>query len=112
MLYNVQCSDIGFIVRIIARLLKYLHFLIPILLIVLIIIDMVKVFIGTADDKAKSEAFNKMIKRVIYAVIIFLIPTILFFIFEKIDTFKSTKEGKSNVSATSWYRCFMDEYNK
>ena len=112
MFLDVACKDIGFIVRILAKLLKYFHFIIPILIIVLVVFDLVKVVVGGADDKAKKDAMDKVVKRIIYAVIIFLVPTILFFIFDKVDDFTSNSDSHSNVSATSWYKCFMEEYNK
>ncbi len=108
MILDVTCSDLSFILKIVAKLLKYLHYLIPALLILFVVIDIAKVIVGQADDKAKTEAFNKAVKRVIYAVIIFLVPTILFFILDKINNFNSSKDG--NVSATTGYECFMAEY--
>ena len=112
MLYTVACSDISFVVRIIAKIIKVIHFVVPILLIGFIIFDIAKVIIGSADDKAKTEMFNKIVKRIIYAVIIFLLPTILFFIFDKIEGFDSSNNGHSDVSATSWYSCFRSAYNE
>lgn len=110
MILDVACKDISFLLRIIAKLLKYLHFLIPIILILFVIFDIAKVVVGQADEKAKTEAFNKAVKRVIYAVIIFLTPTIVFFVLDKINSFNSSRDG--NVSATSGYDCFMAEYRK
>ena len=112
MLYTVACSDISFVIRIIAKLIKYIHFLVPILLIVLVIVDFAKLIIGNVDDKAKKDATSKMLTRVIYAVIIFLLPTIIFFIFDKIEGFDGSKDSHSDVTATSWYTCFRSAYNE
>ena len=110
MLYDVTCSDMGFLINIAAKLLRYLHFLIPILLIILVLYDVVRTFFGNIDDKAKKDMGSKILKRVIYAVIIFLIPTVLFFVFDKIRGV-NTGDSHSNVSETDWYDCFTSAYN-
>ena len=108
-LANVSCDDIGFIVRILAKLLKYIHYLVPMLLIVLVIIDIAKLVITNPDDKAKSTTFSKIGKRVIYSIIIFLLPTILFFIFDRIKGIGDS-DSHSDVNSTSWYGCFRSAY--
>ena len=105
------CTDIDFIVRILAKLLKLIHFVIPIILIVMLIIDISKVVITNPDDKVRSETFSKAIKRVIYAVIIFLVPTILFFVMDRISGL-NISGSHSDVSATNWYTCFKDAYDQ
>lgn len=107
----VGCKDAGFLIRIVVKLLKYLHIIIPALLIVLVVFDLSKVVIGQVDDKAKKDAVNKIVKRVIYSIIIFFIPTIIMFIFRKVDDIKPTSSG-SDESATTWITCFIDEYDK
>ena len=106
---NVSCDDIGFLVKIVANILKYLHYIIPMLLIVLIVYDMFKVFVGKADDKAKSDAFNIAVKRVIYAVIVFLIPSVLIFIFDKVDDL-ITRDNNLTTNPTTWVECFKEYY--
>ena len=110
MLSNINCSDISFVVNMGAKLLKYLHFLIPLLLIVLVIFDLVKAFTTQIDDKTKRELGNKVIRRVIYALIIFMVPTILFFIFDRIKGLDNG-DSQSDVSTTDWYQCFRDAYD-
>ena len=106
---NVSCNDIGFIVRILAKLLKYIHFLIPIFLIILVIVDIAKLVINNPDDKAKSKTFGNVVKRIIYAVIIFLLPTLVFFIMDGIKGVGDT-DSHSNINSTSWYDCFKSAY--
>lgn len=106
------CEDAGFIIRIIVKIVKYVHIIVPILLIVLITFDLFKVLVGTADEKAKSEAFNKAVKRFIYAAIVFLVPTIITFIFSKIEGISDDKSKATNTTSTSWISCWVSEYNK
>ena len=104
------CTDAGFLIRIIVKLFKYLRFLIPIILVVFITFDLFKVMTGDADDKAKKEAFSKAVKRMIYAVIIFFIPTIITIIFRNIQSV--SKDNKTSTDSTSWISCWLSEYNK
>lgn len=110
MISAVSCNDMGFLLRITVKLVKYLHIIVPILLIVFISIDLFKVVAGNADDKAKQEATGKAIKRVIYAVIVFLIPTILNFAFKTISKF--TNNDGTTTNSTSWMECWSAEYYK
>ena len=109
----VDCiNDLGFIMRIIVRLVYYVRILVPIILILLIVVDLAKVVTGNADDKAKSEAMNKAGKRIIYAVIIFLVPLVVNFIFKRIE---QVSPDKDNGTPTSWVGCwnyFNDEMRK
>ena len=104
----VDCENMGFIFRIVVKLLFYIRIIVPILLIVLIVFDLAKVVTGSADDKAKSEAVSKAGKRLIYAVLVFLIPTVINFIFKTIERYEP-KDG--NGTSTSWISCW-NYYNK
>ena len=106
-----MCLKAGFLLRIVAKLFKVLHWVIPILLIVLITFDFAKVIVGQADDKAKKEATTKAVKRLIYAVIIFLVPTIVSMIFTKIGK-SSTDTAHSGITATDYIRCWNYYYNQ
>ena len=110
MMENISCDNIGFIVKIIAKLIKFLHFVIPILLIVLIIYDIFKVVVGKADDKTKSDAFNIAAKRLIYAVIVFLIPTILIFVFRQLDSITNNSDKNLETTPVTWIDCFEKFY--
>ena len=100
------CERAGFILRILAQLLFYVRLIIPILLIVMVIFDVVKVVVGQADEKAKKEATDKIVKRLIYAIIIFLVPTLINFGFKLIEK-SIVKDGSS---ATNWVSCWTQYY--
>ncbi len=76
--------DLITIVGIVRWALRLICIAIPIILIVLVVIDLSKVVTaGNIDDKMKKEVSQKVVTRVVYSVLIFLVPTIvgLFFKF-------------------------------
>ena len=84
------CNGFLFIVRIIRNgLFPVLQIGIPIILIVLGTLDLGKAVISS-DDKAVKEAQGKLIKRCIYAILVFFIVTI-------VSTFCSFNKRKSNL---------------
>ena len=107
---NVSCDDIGFLVKIIANILKYLHIIIPLLLIVLIVFDIFKIVVGKADDKSKSDALNSVVKRFIYAIIIYLIPTLLIFVFKQVNSLITSSNENLQTNPTTWIDCFEKYY--
>ena len=55
---------------------------IPIILIVLIILDLAQlVTSGKLEEKEKKEVTSKIVSRIIFAVLIFLVPTIVRLVF-------------------------------
>ena len=108
---GVDCGKLGFVLRILAKLVYYVRIIVPIILIVMIIIDLAKVVVnGNADDKAKRDAFSKAVKRTIYAVLVFLIPVLINYIFKKVEDF-TTDNGGSSTTSTSWVSCWRQYYN-
>lgn len=105
------CTDASFILRIIVKLVKVMQLLIPILLIVLVSVDLFKIVAG-ADEKAKKENADRIVKRVIYAVIVFLVPVIINFIFRQIDPLTKTDSKVSTTTTTSWISCWNHYYNE
>ncbi len=107
-----MCKDAGFIIGTVANVIKIVRWVIPILLILYITFDLFKVVTTTPDDKAKREAFNKIIKRIIYAVIVFLVPTVINIVLLKIEPI--TRDGNGNITntSTSYLGCWNYYYNK
>ena len=105
------CGDAGFIIRIVVQLFKIVRVAVPIILIVMITIDLVKVVASpNADDKEKKEAFEKSIKRFLYAVLVFLLPTIINIILNKIEPL--TSDSTTDTTSTSWVGCWQRYYNE
>lgn len=76
----MQCTYLNPIISIIKTVLSIVQWAIPIILIVIGTFDMMKAVIASKEDEIKA-AQKLLIKRIVYAVIIFLIPTIVYFVF-------------------------------
>lgn len=82
---------------------KIIYFSIPILLVVLTTLDFLKC-IFSDDNKEMRKSFDKLTKRIVATVLIFLTPTILMFLIQLVgndeikscvDTFSSTENIKN-----------------
>ena len=105
----IDCvNNLGFIMRILVAVIKYVRIIVPIILIVMIIVDLTTGMIGSTDEKAKKEASSKAGKRLIYAIIVFLIPTVINIIFKNLD---SLVADDNKGTPTSWISCW-NYYNK
>ncbi len=96
-------NDFVAILRIIRWVVNIICFAVPIILIVLSILDIAKIVTaGNIDDKLKKEVSDRIVTRVIFSVIIFLVPTIvgLLFRFIPVDTKDATFEG------ATWSDCW------
>ena len=105
------CQDASIILKTVVAVVKIVRWVVPILLIVLITFDLVKAMTGNIDDKEKKEAFSKMVKRIIYALIVFLVPTLINFIFLQIAPVAKDTSGHSGTS-TSYLQCWNYYYNQ
>ena len=77
------------------------------LLIVLITIDVAKIVTaGNIDDKMKKEVGNKIVTRLIYALIIFLIPMIISMIFRILPS--GVKDATGAGDGGSWIECYNE----
>ena len=78
----------------------------PVILIILSTVDVAKIVTaGNLDEKMKKEVGNKLITRIIYAVVIFMIPIIVSFIFRILP--KSVQES-TNAGDASWWECWKE----
>lgn len=66
-------DDVAYVLN---KILKFMQILGPILVIVLSIVDLIKV-VTSADKDAMSKFLKTTVKRLIYAVLLFIFPTIL-----------------------------------
>ena len=100
-------ADFVAILKIVRWVVTLICFAIPIILIVLCILDIAKIVTaGNIDDKLKKEVTSKVVTRVIFAVLIFLVPTIVGLIFKLIPI----SDADKNVSVTgiggTWGDCW------
>ena len=78
---------------------------IPIVLIVLIILDLAKIVTsGKLEDKEKKEATSKIVSRIIFAVLIFLVPTIVRLIFGILPLPDNANTGEGSTWRDCWDR--------
>ena len=99
-----NCRGFGFIVRIIKNgLFPNLLIGIPLVLIVLGTLDLGKAVISS-DDKAVKEAQSKLIKRCIYAILVFFIVTLINLLFTMVGNIA----GDSAPGLTQWSNCWSN----
>ena len=100
----LSCSNLDFILRIVAYIFKFFQFVVPFIIIIMVAIDFLKTFFRP-DDKSSHELMARCGKRLLYALIIFLIPVVVRIIFRAIEEISPKGYGTDN-SATSWIECF------
>lgn len=102
---TIGCSDdLLTLLSIIKWGINLVCWITPIILIVLTTIDVAKVVTaGNLDDKMKKEVGNKLITRVIYAIVIFLIPIIVSTIFNLLP---SRVTDSTRAGDASWWECW------
>lgn len=97
-------EDMKVIFGFIQTIMNVIKWAIPIILIVMGTLDIAKIVIsGNQDEKEVKAATKKLTTRVIYAVIIFLIPTIVSLIFNLIPD--SVGAGK-DFNGNNWKDCW------
>lgn len=104
---NDKCGGLGPIVSIIRKVVGILHIIIPIALIAYGTIDLGKAVMAS-DDKQVKEAQGRLIKRCIYAVVIFLIPYLVSLIMGLVDVAANSGADTSvdNKNQTSYSDCW------
>ena len=98
----ITCDQLAPILKVLGYLLGIFKIAIPIVLIALVIIDFTKAVIAS-DDKKMGEAKNTAFKRIIYALVIFLVPTIVSLLFKTLD---SSFDNSELTNGTEWISCF------
>ena len=80
-----MCSnDLQQILKMVINVLNIIDFLVPIILIILCTIDLFKIIISKKEDDVKKLR-NGIIMKIIYAIIIYLMPFIVSFILGAFD---------------------------
>ncbi len=99
-----DCDKLGFLFRIASYLLTIMMYIIPIVLILLVTIDVAKIVIN-ADEKNRKDNMEKIGKRLLYAIIIFLIPTAVKLVFNSLAKDNPAGYGTDN-NVNSWKYCY------
>ena len=72
LLDDYYCEGLGALIRVVRKIVDILWLLIPIALILFGIFDLGKAVISS-DDKVINEAKSRLVKRILYAVAVFLV---------------------------------------
>ena len=92
------------IIGIVRWVINIICWAIPIILIVLCILDIAKIVTaGNIDDKLKKEVTGRITTRLIFAVIIFLVPTIVKLVFGWIPV---PEANNSTLNGVTWETCW------
>ncbi len=94
------CTTLGPILDILRSILLVIQIGIPILLILMGTIDLGKAVLSS-DDKAIKESTSRLIKRVIAAVAVFFVATIVRLLMDVLS-----KSNISDADATAWMQCW------
>ena len=99
-------EELAGIIEIIKWVINIICWAIPIILIVLCILDIAKIVTaGNIDDKLKKEVTGRITTRIIFAVIIFLVPIIVSILFQFIPV-----QGRDvELDGVTWRDCWFGE---
>lgn len=100
-----MCCNMQPFLKVIDVLFTLVMITIPIILIVLGTVDMFKA-ITANDDKQIKEARGSLIKRVIYAVLIFLVPYVVRLVLQFTEEVFLTNDNSGLENPTSWISCW------
>ena len=99
-------ADLYSILGIVQWVIKLICWVVPIIIIILTILDVAKIVTaGNIDDKLKKEVTSKITTRIIFAVLIFLVPTIVKLLFGFIPVVKDKTNNTEAIGAT-WQTCW------
>lgn len=97
LLFLDACTDAGFlsIIYFVKQMIKIVFLILPIILIVMISVDFFKNVIAKGSDDMKKNT-NVAIKRILYCVFAFFIPTIVNVVMNSVYILMSDNETKEN----------------
>jgi hypothetical protein len=96
-------SDVLAILAVVKFILNAICVAVPIILIVLIVLDLAKIVTaGNLDDKMKKEVTNKVVTRIIFAILIFLVPTVVKLVFGLLPLPVENSTGEGSTWRACW----------
>ena len=100
--FTAQCGQAGLAntIIIIKTVLKWICIIIPIILIVMCVVDLAKIVTaGDKTDDVKKKAISTISTRVIFAIVIFLVPTLVNALFGIFGDSFNQKDGSASFSS-------------
>ena len=94
------CGGLLPIVRILRKVIWYIQILVPIGLLLYGSIDLGKAVIAS-DEKEVKAAQTRLIKRVVYAAVVFLVPMLVTLVMNLV-----AGSGAADSDTTSWQNCW------
>lgn len=101
-----MCKNLQPFLNIIKILLEILRWTVPILLIVFGSIDMFNAVTKADDEKILQDARQKLIKRIIYGIVVFLVPLIVNLVMDLVE--EAGIKDENSITATTWVSCWND----
>lgn len=108
-LNDVKCGTIvidSIIPGTISKFVTILKIAVPLILIVLGMLDLAKAVMAN-EEKEMKEAQKKLIKRIIYAVVIFFVVALVQFVFSQLSE-ADTNNANGTSNATACISCFIN----
>ena len=100
------CYNMRFVWKILNVIIKIVQWSIPVVLIVLGTLDMFKAMTKADDEKAVASARNGFIKRLIYGVVIFLVPFLVSTILSFVESNLLNNSEDDYGGAMAWLACW------
>lgn len=99
------CAQIGPIVSVVKTVFRILQWAIPIVLILFGAVDLGKAVIAGKEDEMK-KAQSTLIKRLIYAVLIFFVFTIVSLVMALVGGSKDERDPNATITGADWAACW------
>ena len=104
-----MCCNMRPFLKILRLVISIIQWSVPMLLIVLGTIDMFKA-VANPDEKVIKDARTSFMKRLLYGVIIFLVPFFVRLILNIVSD-NIIKDNNELTSATAWIKCWTNSDN-
>lgn len=101
------------ILSFIFQLLDILCFIIPMVLIIMLSVDFLKNVIASKDEEFQKNA-NMVIKRIVFAIVLFLLPTIVKFMLALVSDATNNLSGEyqSCIDNIDYIKVYENNYNE
>ncbi len=103
-----MCCNMKPFLNILRIVIRLLQFSVPLILLVLGTVDMIKA-VASNDEKTAKNSLDTFIKRLMYGVLVFLVPFLVRLVLNIINN--NILKG-SDVDSMNWLGCWNEAMNK